>query len=84
MTEFAFAMQSQLETINRDAFQTFTLRCGISYGTVVAGVIGARTPQYDIWGDTVNMAARMDTHGQPNRVHVRAHTLSYPPSPIAR
>jgi len=38
---------------------------------VVAGVIGARKPQYDIWGNTVNVASRMDSTGVPDRIQVR-------------
>jgi class 3 adenylate cyclase len=43
---------------------------GISYGPVVAGVIGARKPCFDVWGNTVNEASRMDTTGLPNSIQV--------------
>lgn len=43
---------------------------GINVGPVVAGVIGARRPQYDIWGNTVNVASRMDSTGVPGRIQV--------------
>lgn len=39
---------------------------------MVAGVIGARKPQYDIWGNTVNVASRMDSTGVPERIQVKA------------
>jgi class 3 adenylate cyclase len=50
------------------------LRIGISSGPVVAGVIGHNKFAYDLWGDTVNTASRMETHGRPNRIHVSAST----------
>jgi class 3 adenylate cyclase len=46
------------------------LRLGLHVGSVVAGVIGMRKFSYDIWGDTVNTASRLELHGVPGRVHV--------------
>jgi class 3 adenylate cyclase len=46
------------------------LRLGLHVGSVVAGVIGTRKFSYDIWGDTVNTASRLELHGVPGRVHV--------------
>lgn len=47
------------------------LVAGINIGPVVAGVIGARKPQYDIWGNAVNVASRMDSTGILDQVQVR-------------
>ncbi len=43
---------------------------GIDVGPLVAGVVGSKKPMYDIWGDTVNMASRLDYTGVPGRIHV--------------
>lgn len=57
------------------ANQTFSgsapFLAGLNHGAVIAGVIGAQKPQYDIWGDTVNVASRMDSSGVLGAVHVR-------------
>lgn len=74
LVEFAFAMKQKLEEINKEAFNNFQLRVGICSGPLVSGVIGARKPVYDIWGNTVNVASRMDSTGENWRIQVPTKT----------
>ncbi|XP_047527739.1 adenylate cyclase type 2-like isoform X1 [Vanessa atalanta] len=77
MVEFAAAMMMQLQTFNRGSFQSFeglNLRIGISNGEVAAGVVGSLKPLYDIWGNAVNMASRMDSTGETGRIQVTENT----------
>ncbi|XP_076350937.1 adenylate cyclase type 2-like isoform X2 [Tachypleus tridentatus] len=76
LVEFAIAMMNLLDQINRDSFQTFRLRVGINHGPVIAGVVGAQKPQYDIWGNTVNVASRMDSCGVNGRIQVTEETAN--------
>ncbi|XP_041635932.1 adenylate cyclase type 2-like [Cheilinus undulatus] len=74
MVEFAIALMNKLELINTHSFNSFKLRIGINHGPVIAGVIGAHKPQYDIWGNTVNVASRMDSTGVLDKIQVTEET----------
>ncbi|XP_026543452.1 adenylate cyclase type 4 [Notechis scutatus] len=74
MVEFAMALVAKLDIINKHSFNTFKLRVGINHGPVVAGVIGAQKPQYDIWGNTVNVASRMESTGVLGKIQVTEET----------
>ncbi|KAM9098602.1 adenylate cyclase type 2 [Sarcophilus harrisii] len=74
MVEFAFALAAKLDVINKHSFNDFKLRVGINHGPVIAGVIGAQKPQYDIWGNTVNVASRMDSTGVLDKIQVTEET----------
>jgi len=54
--------------------KTFAMRIGVNSGTVVAGIVGVRKFAYDIWGDTVNIAARMEQYGQPGKINISLQT----------
>ncbi|XP_043074188.1 adenylate cyclase type 2b isoform X3 [Puntigrus tetrazona] len=74
MVEFAFALVGKLDVINKHSFNDFRLRVGINHGPVIAGVIGAQKPQYDIWGNTVNVASRMESTGVLGKIQVTEET----------
>ena len=74
MAEFALAMLAALERVNRAAEVPFEIRIGIHTGPVVAGVIGVTQFLYDVWGETVNLASRLESHGLPGRIHVSEAT----------
>lgn len=70
IAEVALDMLSAAESIRPRRGRRLQLRFGINSGPLVAGVIGTAKLQYDLWGDTVNLAARMESHGEPGRIHV--------------
>lgn len=55
---------------------TFDIRIGINTGPVVAGVVGTKKFAYDIWGDTVNIAARMESNSEPGRINISEDTYN--------
>jgi adenylate cyclase len=72
--EMALAMQTAAERIARSDGQDFQLRIGINTGAVVAGVIGIKKFSYDLWGDAVNIASRMEAQGHPGKIQITEET----------
>jgi class 3 adenylate cyclase len=67
-------MRADLEKFNRAYNTCIQLRIGISTGSVVAGVIGRWKFTYDLWGDTVNLACRLESLGQSGTIQVSGLT----------
>lgn len=74
IAEMALDMQQEIARFSQDLNESFSIRIGINTGPVVAGVIGLKKFIYDLWGDAVNTASRMESHGIPNCIHVSQAT----------
>ncbi len=74
IAEMALDMQQAIAQFNLETDKTLSIRIGINTGAVVAGVIGTKKFSYDLWGDAVNVAYRMESHGVPDRIQVTAST----------
>ncbi len=66
----ALAMLAALDELKAETNAPIRLRIGLHTGPAIAGVIGEKKFAYDIWGATVNIASRMESHGAPGRIHV--------------
>jgi class 3 adenylate cyclase len=77
MAEMALDMQDALAAFNRARGASLDIRTGINTGPVVAGIIGTSKFIYDLWGDAVNTASRMESHSTPGRIQVTAATYEH-------
>jgi len=76
IAEMALRMIETVERTNREQGAPFTARIGIHSGPVVAGIIGTHRFVYDVWGDTVNLASRLETLSETNRIQVSEATAA--------
>jgi class 3 adenylate cyclase len=74
--KMVIAAKELLEVVNNQQSKksSFKIRIGISSGPVVAGVVGEKKFAYDIWGDTVNTAARMEEYSEPGKINISGST----------
>jgi class 3 adenylate cyclase len=87
MLDVAKTFLTEMAKLNKERLLVskvcFDLRIGMHTGPVVAGVVGTRKFAYDIWGDTVNTAARMEQHGEAGKINISGTTFELLGSPIS-
>ncbi len=83
IVDLAIAMQEGFNNFTKKHDLDLQLRIGIHSGAVVAGVIGKQKFSYDLWGNTVNVASRMESEGIANRIQISAETYALLPQRFA-
>jgi len=74
MVQLAIEMAKELDTFRNEKNLEVNFRIGINSGSVIGAIIGKSKFHYDVWGDAVNLAARMESHGIPGRIQITTET----------
>ena len=74
MVILGLEMKRALDRVNRKYGTAFEVRIGLHSGPCIAGVIGVKKFAFDVWGDAVNTASRMESHGVPGEIHISSDT----------
>ena len=77
MADLALRMIADIQQFSLDGVATCEIRIGINVGPVIAGVIGSKKFSYDIWGDAVNTASRMQSSGEAGKIQVTQQFYEY-------
>jgi class 3 adenylate cyclase len=77
MADLALAMAAGIQNFSLDGHTKCDVRIGIHAGPVIAGVIGSKKFSYDIWGDAVNTASRMESSGVPGKIQISQKFYEY-------
>ncbi len=72
--EFCVEAINSVQRIARRTGVPIQIRVGIATGAAISGVLSLKRPAYDLWGETVNLAARMESSGEPGRIHIAETT----------
>ncbi|KAI9184401.1 hypothetical protein H9P43_003454 [Blastocladiella emersonii ATCC 22665] len=73
LADFALAMRAKMAQLNKDYPKAYALRIGLAAGPLLAGIIGKTKFAYDVWGDTCNVASRMDSTNLEDHIQVTEH-----------
>ena len=76
VADMAIDMLHAVDRLSLETGERIDIRIGLHTGTAVAGVLGTDKVFYDVWGETVNTASRLESHGEPGRIQVVASTRS--------
>jgi class 3 adenylate cyclase len=77
VAEMALDMRTEISSLSTEIGEPISIRIGINTGPVVAGVIGVQKFAYDLWGDAVNTASRMESHGIENCIQLTENTYEH-------